>query len=668
LISVPAGLQYYHTQVDLRPEGNALLVDVEAKFDIVTGRAAWAFTAIDPAPGEPTQDPWAGFLPPNDPASHSGEGSVQYDLLSKKGLPSGTEITNVATIVFDWNEPMDTPIVRNVIDSLPPDSSVAVLPPVTQDPSIALTWSGADDATGSGLSQYDVYVSDNGGPYVRWLSGTQSLSATYPGQHGHSYRFYSTATDNVGHVEEAPLTADAATFVNTAPTVAAGLDATADEGFAFTQTGSFTDGDPGDTWAATVDYGDGGGVVPLALTPDGTFDLVHTYADEGTYSVTVVVTDAGDATGQGTLTVTVKNVAPVADAGPDRTVDEGQTVSFVGVFSDPGTADTHTLAWDFGDGSTAIGALTPTHVYADDGTYTVTLTVTDDDGVGTDFLTVTVKNVAPTLTVVTGDTSGKANQALSYSALATDPGTSDVLAFTWDFGDGSVPATGSAVSHVFAAAGTYTVTVGVSDGDGSSDSRSMAVTIVPAVTLKMSQVTVNNGAAQRSNIETLSIQFSGASNIQALIDAGTICQAVQVWSSTQVTLAANRFRYDASTFRLTVDLTIDGFGGSAATLLADGTYQLKMNTGMISAAGDPNNHLLDDDGMADGIRRYDFFRLQGDFDGNRVVDLADRTSLMACMNTKAGCAGYDRAYDLNGDGVINISDYTLWTRLVGRKI
>ncbi len=126
----------------------------------------------------------------------------------------------------------------------------------------------------------------------------------------------------------------------------------------------------------------------------------HTFMDNGSYPVTLIVTDSEGRTGSVVHTVTINNVLPAVDAGPDQTIDEGDTSAFTGSFTDPGT-DTHTYEWDFGDGSLPVtGSLTPTHVYADNGSYTVTLTVTDDDGgVGSDTLVVTVEDGGPPLTI-----------------------------------------------------------------------------------------------------------------------------------------------------------------------------------------------------------------------------------------------------------------------------
>jgi chitodextrinase len=124
----------------------------------------------------------------------------------------------------------------------------------------------------------------------------------------------------------------------------------------------------------------------------------YTWGDDYSGCVGLKVTDNDGLTAIATTSVTVNNVAPTVEAGADQEVFAGDTVSFSGSFTDPGWLDTHTIVWDFGDGSVVTGTLTPTHVYYNKGTYTVTLTVTDDDGgVGSDTLSVTVKPIPATI-------------------------------------------------------------------------------------------------------------------------------------------------------------------------------------------------------------------------------------------------------------------------------
>lgn len=130
---------------------------------------------------------------------------------------------------------------------------------------------------------------------------------------------------------------------------------------------------------------------------DGTWSWNFTTTDGPAQSQSVIISadDGSGGTAQISFALTVNNVAPAVNAGPDQTVNENDLVSFNGTFFDPGANDApFTITWDFGDGTTTSGTTTPTHTYAVQGTYTVTLTVTDKDGgVGSDSLVVTVLRV-----------------------------------------------------------------------------------------------------------------------------------------------------------------------------------------------------------------------------------------------------------------------------------
>jgi len=127
----------------------------------------------------------------------------------------------------------------------------------------------------------------------------------------------------------------------------------------------------------------------------------HTWTDDYAGTVVLRVTDDDGLTDTDTASVTVENVAPTAYAGDDEFVNEAVLVSFNGNFTDPGTNDTHTYFWDFGDGTNTTSTLTPTHVYNGTGVYTVTLNVTDDDGgFGVDTLNVTVVTVGYDVAVI----------------------------------------------------------------------------------------------------------------------------------------------------------------------------------------------------------------------------------------------------------------------------
>jgi sugar lactone lactonase YvrE len=105
------------------------------------------------------------------------------------------------------------------VDATPPTSSVQSLPAFENTTAFPISWSGSDNAGGSGIASYSVYASDDGDTFTPFLTDTTETSAIFNGQDGHSYSFFSIATDNVGNVQDAPTKAQASTFIDTvAPT------------------------------------------------------------------------------------------------------------------------------------------------------------------------------------------------------------------------------------------------------------------------------------------------------------------------------------------------------------------------------------------------------------------------------------------------------------------
>ena len=143
---------------------------------------------------------------------------------------------------------------------------------------------------------------------------------------------------------------------NVAPTVDAGPPITIDEGAVTEFTATFTDPGWVDTHTVTFDFGDNSAPVVGTLTEThneplgkGVVKASHAFCDNGTYTVTVRVRDDDGGVGVDTKTVTVLNVAPTVDAGPDMFAYRCTPITLVGRFTDPGWCDTHTGTWDFGD-------------------------------------------------------------------------------------------------------------------------------------------------------------------------------------------------------------------------------------------------------------------------------------------------------------------------------
>ena len=191
------------------------------------------------------------------------------------------------------------------------------------------------------------------------------------------------------------------------------------------------------TGTYTVDWGDGTPVESAAivdrvsgeegvLTVADFGELPHSFADNGVYTVLITFGDDDSEPVTYALEITVHNVAPTVTPAAEQTIDEGAVLSVtdIATFTDPGfdnalrpdgpSLETFSYEIDWGDGTVAdtgdatvdlhgsvgvatAGSFDGSHIYADNGVYTVTLTATDDDGGTTTVTTyVSVLNVDPT--------------------------------------------------------------------------------------------------------------------------------------------------------------------------------------------------------------------------------------------------------------------------------
>lgn len=180
--------------------------------------------------------------------------------------------------------------------------------------------------------------------------------------------------------------------------------------------------------------------------------------------------------------VFVPELAPVANAGPDRTTPEGTDVELDGTGSFDPEGGPLDFAWDLdGDGACDDSSGDPTPAFTavgNDGTTTVKVCVTDQTGLSSsDTAVVRVTNVAPSISV--GTPAAAENSALTLAGTVSDPGWLDQLSATVDWGDGSAvqnlqgtaenvrpdATLGFSASHTYGDNGTFSVTICAADDD-----------------------------------------------------------------------------------------------------------------------------------------------------------------------------------------------------------
>ncbi|QEG01889.1 Bifunctional hemolysin/adenylate cyclase precursor [Stieleria maiorica] len=454
------------------------------------------------------------------------------------------------------------------------------------------------------------------------------------------------------------------------------LSANANEGGTATLSGEIIDHSAATSHSVQVDWGDGTAIATYAISAGQTsFQIHRTYAQDsvpaagGQFVVTAtLVNNLGRSSGaSGPMGVAVHNVAPVLTSLTAPTdVTEGQEFTLTGQFSDPGTADTHVLSVDWGDGSPtqqvtlAVGSreFSVPHIYLNvpsrltpiDRTINITL---GDDGSTTVSanrgIRLTPINAPPSIDDAVMVVNEMADDGQIVGQLINaDPdliapnedtqsfaivGGSGLGRFAIDNSGIITVVNGAALD--FESVNSYSLVIEVTDGHGLKDQATITINLanVPEV----ESIQIGDGTRQRSVIRRITVRFDtlvtfdpGAFEIQK-IGGGSIQPDVATEVVNGKTVATLTFQGQST------------IGGS----LADGNYRLRIVHDRV-VAGELKMR-------TDAVD--DFFRFFGDTDGDRDVDGQDYGRLGLTFLKSSPNPAFNPALDFDGDGDVDGQDY-----------
>ncbi len=394
----------------------------------------------------------------------------------------------------------------------------------------SLAW---DPVASPALVGYMVYYGPSAGNYPTRIDVGNTTTYTVPNLvEGATYHFAATAYD-ASHTESGYSNDASATVPYSAPVAQFTASTTSGTAplalnFTSTSTGTIT------TYA--WNFGDAG--TSSVQNPS------HVYAAAGVYTVSLTVSGPGGSNTQTrTNYITVSVAAPVAGFTADTT---SGTPPLSVNFTSTSTGTITTYAWNFGDAGTS-SVQNPSHVYAAAGVYTVSLTVSGPGGSNTQTRTnyITVSAAAPVAGFTANTTSGTAPLSVNFTSTST--GT--ITTYAWNFGDAGTSSVQNP-SHVYAAAGVYSVSLTVS-GPGGSNTQTRTNYITVSVPAPVAGFTADT----TSGTPPMSVNFTNTST-------GTITTYAWNFGDAGTSGVQNPSHVYAAAGVYTVSLTVSGPGGS----------------------------------------------------------------------------------------------------------
>ena len=402
----------------------------------------------------------------------AGTYTVTFTVTDAQGLP----------------DPSPGIVTVSVVENQAPDGVI-----VTPATDVTIGVGDAVDFTGSGSDPDDhtplSYLWDFGSAGI--ADSTEQNPGPVVFDSAGTYTVTFTVTDAQGLPDPSPGIVTVSVVENQAPDgviVTPATDVTIGVGDAVDFTGSGSDPDDHTPLSYLWDFGSAGIADSTEQNPGPVV-----FDSAGTYTVTFTVTDAQGLPdpSPGIVTVSVvENQAPdgvIVTPATDVTIGVGDAVDFTGSGSDPDDHTPLSYLWDFGSAGIADSTeQNPGPVVFDSaGTYTVTFTVTDAQGLpdpSPGIVTVSVvENQAPDGVIVTPatDVTIGVGDAVDFTGSGSDPDDHTPLSYLWDFGSAGIADSTEQNPGpvVFDSAGTYTVTFTVTDAQGLPDPSPGIVTV-----------------------------------------------------------------------------------------------------------------------------------------------------------------------------------------------
>ena len=356
-------------------------------------------------------------------------------------------------------------------DSAP--SAALSAQPTTAEENSSVTLDASNSTDDGNIVEYRWDFDGNGS--VDAVSSTSQVLERYE-QNG-TYDATVTVVDDGGNTDNASVTITITDPDDQPPTASLNASPSNVEAGNEVTFDASNSSDNGDVSEYRWDF-DGDGSVDNTTSASTT---THTYSQTGTHNATVTVVDTGGNSDTANATVTVSDTtSPTASADvPDQVVKNSTFEVDGSASADNGQIDSY--SWDFGDNTTKSG-VTASHSYAENGTYNVTLTVTDAAGnsnSATQMVTVTDNDTQSPVAALSAPGSVTVGENVTLDASdSSDDG--NIVEYRWDFnGDDSIDANTSSATtqHSYESSDDYNATVTVVDSAGKKDSAMQTISV-----------------------------------------------------------------------------------------------------------------------------------------------------------------------------------------------